>query len=125
MGICLSAGSPTVFPFGNDLGEYAWYERNSGSKTHAVGQKPPNNWGLYDMLGNVWEWCADGYDGKYYASSPRADPPGAAGASYRDRVIRGGSWFNSPGYCRPAVRGRSTRVYRLSYLGFRVAAVQE
>ena len=72
------AKSTTLYPFGDDaskLGEHAWYAGNSESKTHPVGQKLPNAWGLYDMLGNVWEWCADGYDEKYYASSPSADPP--------------------------------------------------
>ena len=72
------------------LGDHAWYSSNSQSKTHQVGQKSPNAWGLYDLLGNVWEWCGDSYDEKYYASSPAADPPGASGAS--SRVFRGGSW---------------------------------
>jgi formylglycine-generating enzyme len=83
----------------------------------------PNAWGLYDMLGNVYEWCADGYDEKYYASSPDADPLGAPGASHR--VFRGGSWGNVPWRCRPAFRGRFMPVNRFSKLGFRVAAVQE
>ena len=73
-------GARPLYPFGDDagkLGEHAWYSNNSGQKTHPVGQKLPNAWGLYDMLGNVWEWCGDWYDEKYYASSPAADPPGA------------------------------------------------
>ena len=120
------AKSTTLYPFGDDaskLGEHAWYAGNSESKTHPVGQKLPNAWGLYDMLGNVWEWCADGYDEKYYASSPPADPPGAPGASHR--VIRGGGWGNYPGCCRPADRVGCTPGYRSNDLGFRVAAVQE
>ncbi len=107
------AGSSTRYPFGDDvagLGDYAWYEKNSGAKTHAVGQKRPNAWGLHDMLGNVWEWCADGYDGNYYSSPPPADPPGAAGASHR--VSRGGSWSDSPWGCRPAFRNGDEPSYR-------------
>jgi len=76
------AGMAGLFPWGDDIGkqgEHVWFSDNSDSKTHPVGQKCPNAWGLYDMLGNVWEWCADWYDGKYYASSPAADPPGASG----------------------------------------------
>ena len=120
------AKSRTLYPFGddaNELGEFAWFDGNSESKTHPVGQKLPNAWGLYDMLGNLLEWCADGYDEKYYAFSPRADPPGASGASYR--VIRGGSWFNAPWLCSPASRFWHRPDYRRGNLGFRLAAVQE
>jgi len=119
------AKSTALYPFGDDaskLGEHAWSAGNSESKTHPVGQKVPNAWGLYDMLGNVWEWCADGYDEKYYASPP-ADPPGAPGASHR--VFRGGSWSLNPAYCRPALRYWNTPESRSSNLGFRLAAVQE
>ena len=117
----------TLYPFGDDagkLGEHAWYCSNSESKTHPVGQKLPNAWGLYDMLGNVWEWCADWYDEKYYASSPPADPPGAVRAAHR--VVRGGSWDDHPVVTagRRSAQGRAGRT-GTSYLGFRVAAVQE
>ena len=75
------AGMAGLFPWGDDIGkqgEHAWFQGYSDSKTHPVGQKRPNAWGLYDMLGNVWEWCADWYDENYYTSSPAADPPGAS-----------------------------------------------
>jgi len=120
------AKSTTLYPFGDDadkLGEHGWFEGNSESQTHPVGQKLPNAWGLYDTLGNVWEWCADWYDERSYASSPPADPPGAPGPSLR--VFRGGSSGNFPWSCRPAYRFGNVPGYRSSYVGFRVAAVQE
>ncbi len=120
------AGSPMLFPFGDDpsaLGECAWYDKNSGKKTHPVGQKKPNAWGLYDMLGNVWEWCADGYEANYYASSPGSDPMGAAGAE--ERVYRGGSWSELPYNCRSAVRSPCPPDCRdIDGGGFRVALGQ-
>ena len=76
--------------FAGKLDDYAWYDKNSGKKTHPVKQKLPNAWGLYDVLGNVWEWCSDWYSSKYYSSSVLENPQGPSkGIS---RVFRGGSW---------------------------------
>ncbi len=116
------AGSESKYSFGNaaeQLGQYAWYENNSGSKTHPVGQKLPNAWGLYDMHGNVNEWCADWYDENYYGSSPKQDPSGPS--SGQERVYRGGSWGSNASLTRAAERGGAWPDSR-SYgsLGFRV-----
>ncbi|MCY3017636.1 MAG: formylglycine-generating enzyme family protein [Planctomycetota bacterium] len=104
------AGSANKFCFGDSdasLGEYAWYRANSDDKSHPVGQKKPNAWGLYDMHGNIWEWCQDLYSGDYYRESPAVDPKGPA--SGQERVQRGGSWFHDPGVCRTGERLRKER----------------
>jgi formylglycine-generating enzyme required for sulfatase activity len=116
-------GGVGAFCFGDDvgqLGRYAWYGTNSDGKTHPVGQKLANAFGLYDMHGNVLEWCWDGY--ARYDAKPAVDPVGPLKAALR--VIRGGSWRNNPRDCRSANRNRSAPVYRLSDLGFRVARVR-
>ncbi len=122
------AGMAGLFPWGDDIGkqgEHAWFSNNSDGKAHPVGQKRPNAWGLYDMLGNVWEWCADWYDWKYYASSPSVavDPPGPPKAS--SRVSRGGGWGIEPRYARSAYRNGRAPEFRRFNLGFRLARVQE
>lgn len=97
------AGTQTKYYFGNDtalLGDYAWYSNNCGSRTHPVGQKKPNAWGLYDMLGNVWEWCQGWYGS--YPSQAVTDPPGPSSGKYR--VTRGGSWYDGARDTRVSIR---------------------
>jgi formylglycine-generating enzyme required for sulfatase activity len=120
------AGSTTRYSFGDDaasLGAYAWYGRNSNT-IHPAGQKRPNAWGLYDMHGNIWEWCWDGYEADYYKKSPSpvADPFCSSQAA--GRVFRGGSRSDDPSLCRSALRDRHAPGNRDDYLGFRVARVQ-
>ncbi len=91
--------------------------------TSPVGSFEPNAWHLYDMIGNVWEWCDDGYDAQFYQSSPKDDPRGPSGAAAR--VFRGGCWGSSPWVCRPTMRGRNAPASLNFNLGFRVAAVQK
>jgi formylglycine-generating enzyme required for sulfatase activity len=96
------------------LDKMGWYDQNSGNTTHPVGQKQANAWGLYDMHGNVWEWCWDGM--RDYATSAVTDPKGADSSC----VIRGGSWCNYAHFCRSAYRGDVGSHLRKSDLGFRV-----
>ncbi|MDB9414794.1 SUMF1/EgtB/PvdO family nonheme iron enzyme [Microcystis aeruginosa] len=98
------AGTTTRFYFGDDanqLGNYAWYDGNSQYTTHPVGQKKPNAWGLYDMSGNVWEWCEDNWHDSY----KNAPSDGSAWLNNNlSHIVRGGSWGNSPRNCRSASR---------------------
>jgi predicted outer membrane repeat protein len=101
------AGTNTIYHFGESsvqLDNYAWYNGNSGSTTHAVGTKLPNAWGLYDMYGNVWEACQDWYSESYYSTSPANDPSGPTGP-LSTRVYRGGCYNNLGSDCRSAHRG--------------------
>jgi len=100
------AGSEAEYPFGSDprrVTEYAWFVENAGKTTHPAGEKKPNAWGIFDMLGNVAEWCNDIYGEAYYAESPRQNPGGPAEGERN--VLRGGAWNTSAGTCRAAARG--------------------
>jgi formylglycine-generating enzyme required for sulfatase activity len=122
-------GTTTRYYFGDDanqLEDYAWYNGNSQKTTHPVGQKKPNAWGLYDMSGNVWEWCEDNWHDNYIG----APKDGSAWFIKNDnrsqslKCLRGGSWLNLPVSCRSANRGRSFRGFDYFYDGgFRVACV--
>ena len=104
----------------NYIGDVAWYTSNSNSKTHAVGTKKPNELGIYNMSGNVWEWCSD-WDGSYNISS-QTNPQGPSSGQYR--VYRGGSWSSNARYCRSANRFSITPAFRFNYLGLRLALSQ-
>ncbi len=99
------AGTQTEYSFGNNksqLDSYAWYEGNSSQKAHIVGQKKPNTWGLYDMHGNISEWCNDWYSKDYYKNSPERNPKGPAKG--KERVIRSGSWSSPAQSLRSSYR---------------------
>jgi formylglycine-generating enzyme required for sulfatase activity len=110
------AGTKTAYFFGDDpakLGDYAWYAANSDDKTHKVGEKKPNPWGLHDIYGNVAEWCVDHYDKTYYGTFPTDKPtvgPVLLPTAKRwSHVVRGGSWAEEPPGCRSAVRRGSDK----------------
>jgi formylglycine-generating enzyme required for sulfatase activity len=132
------AGTTTRFSFGDSdsaLGDYAWFSgrellistRGDPGKmgqeyAHPVGQKKPNPWGLYDMHGNVWEWCSDWYDEDYYSNSPSVDPKGPPIGIHRS--LRGGSWASLECHLRCSYRRGVSPVNRDAYVGFRVVRSQ-
>jgi formylglycine-generating enzyme required for sulfatase activity len=122
------AGTKTQYYFGDDasqLGQYAWYKDNSGEQTHDVGGKLPNPWGLYDMHGNLCEWCQDW--SADYPAGPQTDPKGPSygierpGGGGTIRVLRGGSGDEDASRCRAAGRSGYLPTYRVAFHGFRVA----
>ncbi|MDP6839029.1 MAG: formylglycine-generating enzyme family protein [Planctomycetota bacterium] len=118
-------GTRTRFSSGvgdDHLSRVAWYEGNSGRKTHPVKQKKPNPWGLFDMHGNVWEWCADWYGKEFYCESSPINPVGPETGS--NRVIRGGSWSYNSLSLRSADRNYGYPTGRTDFIGVRVLAVR-
>lgn len=120
------AGSTGKWSFGDDeskLGNYAWFSGNSSSQTHPVGQKKANRFGLFDMHGNVWEWCEDDWHPNYTGAPTdgRAWKQADISARGSRRVYRGGSWHNYAVHCRSGDRGRGLPGHRNDYLGFRLS----
>ena len=121
------AGGDGPYDFGqpDNLRQYAWFADNAGEKTHAVGEKKPNRWGIFDLYGNVSEWCEDVYSPAYYKESPPVDPHGPPNPG-KDvkRAMRGGSWKSSAEMCRATFRqgqqtGDSDACFFTDYCGFR------
>ena len=116
------AGTQTAYSFGDDpaqLGDYAWFDGNSGNQTHSVGQLKPNAFGLYDMHGNVWEWVADTFHDNYAGAPTDGSAWGNLGDG-KAKLLRGGSWDNAPLCCRSAFRYRVDPAYRSLDFGARV-----
>lgn len=116
---CRSGGKEERYCGGSDPDSSAWYDKNSASKPHPVGEKKPNGLGIYDMSGNVWEWVEDIYQKDYYSTTPLHSPKGPLAGT--KRVIRGGSWYNDQKNVRASIRSSDEPGYNSINIGFRLA----
>ena len=119
-------GTTTEYSFGDDasqLGQYAWYYENSGNQTHPVARKLKNPFGLFDMHGNVWEWCEDVWHDNY-EGAPADGSAWLSGGDSSTRVLRGGSWGVRSFYCRSAYRNRLVPDDRYFNIGVRVVVAR-
>ena len=118
------AGTETIWSFSNEpaqIKDYAWFSQNAVSQTRPVGQLKPNAWGLYDMHGNVWEWCQDVYHQDFYGRSRQIVSNPLSSDGGWSRVLRGGSWNCEPVFMRSAYRYSYDHAFRHSSIGFRLA----
>ncbi len=111
-----------MYAGGSNIDQVAWHSENSGRKAHRVGTKAPNGLDIYDMSGNVYEWCEDVYDKNAYSKHTKNNPLVTSGSSYR--VFRGGSWLGNTRDMRAADRNRNSTGYTSSGLGFRLCLLQ-
>ncbi|GAC1399954.1 MAG: hypothetical protein NVSMB56_15090 [Pyrinomonadaceae bacterium] len=117
-----AARAGTTDDFAGDVEAMAWHEGNSNGRTHPVGQKTPNTFGLYDMHGNVWQWVQDYYH-EGYDGAPKDTSAWLGGGDQQYRVIRGGSWGDAADFARSSNRGRASSSSHYSNIGFRLVAV--